>query len=112
MVLPNEEPNQDPGRDAVLLPLFPLNLVLFPGMPLPLHILEERYRAMIGECRDTEQPFGVVLIKEGLEVGGPADPFMTGTSARIVRVEDMDDGRDLGWVHWSRFGRIPKWRDT
>lgn len=87
------QPSQEPKRDAVLLPLFPLNLVLFPGMPLPLHIFEERYKAMIGKCADTQQPFGVVLIKEGLEVGEPADPFMTGTSARIVRVEALDDGR-------------------
>lgn len=87
------QPSEEPQRDSVSLPLFPLNLVLFPGMPLPLHIFEERYKAMIGECLDTEQPFGIVLIKEGLEVGEPADPFMTGTSARIVQVERMDDGR-------------------
>ena len=93
MVQPNEEPNANPGRDPVSLPLFPLNLVLFPGMPLPLHIFEERYKAMIGECLDTNQPFGIVLIKEGLEVGEPADPFMTGTSAQIVQVDRMDDGR-------------------
>ncbi len=93
MVQPNPEPNEESRGDSMLLSLFPLNLVLFPGMPLPLHICEERYKAMIGECLDTEQPFGVVLIKEGLEVGEPADPFMIGTSARIVRVEHLDDGR-------------------
>ena len=93
MVQPSQEHNEKPRGDSVLLPLFPLNLVLFPGMPLPLHIFEERYKAMIGQCLDTEQPFGVLLIKEGLEVGEPADPFMIGTSARIVRVEQLDDGR-------------------
>ena len=93
MVQPSHEPNEGPNGDPVLLALFPLNLVLFPGMPLPLHIFEERYKAMIGECRDIDQPFGVVLIKEGLEVGDPADPFMTGTSARIIQVEQLDDGR-------------------
>ena len=93
MVQPSHEPNEGPSGDSVLLSLFPLNLVLFPGMPLPLHIFEERYKTMIGECRDTQQPFGVVLIKEGLEVGEPAEPFMTGASARIIQVDELDDGR-------------------
>lgn len=82
-----------PNQDSTILPLFPLNLVLFPGMPLPLHIFEERYKAMISECLETQMPFGVVLIKDGLEVGEPAEPFMTGTSARIVRVDHLEDGR-------------------
>ena len=75
------------------LPLFPLNLVLFPGMDLPLHIFEERYKDMIGECMDQDAPFGVVLIKEGLEVGAPADPERIGTSTRILRSEVLDQGR-------------------
>ena len=75
------------------LSLFPLNVVLFPGMPLPLHIFEERYRTMIGECIVREEPFGVVLIKEGPEVGGPAEPFKVGTTANIVQVERQEDGR-------------------
>ena len=87
------EPSHEPNQESVLLPLFPLNLVLFPGMPLPLHIFEERYKAMIGECVDTQQPFGVVLIKDGLEVGEPAEPVKTGTSARIIRVDRLEDGR-------------------
>ena len=102
MVLPSDDYTEEPGRDTVSLPLFPLNLVLFPGMPLPLHIFEERYKAMIGECLDTEQAFGIVLIKEGLEVGEPADPFMTGTSARIVQVDRMDDGRMNILTHGER----------
>jgi Lon protease-like protein len=75
------------------LPLFPLNLVLFPGMPLPLHIFEERYKAMIGSCLDQNASFGVVLIKEGQEVGLPAEPFRVGTTARIVKVETLEEGR-------------------
>ena len=82
-----------PSQDSTILPLFPLNLVLFPGMPLPLHIFEERYKAMISECLETQMPFGVVLIRDGLEVGEPAEPFMTGTSARILRVDHLEDGR-------------------
>ena len=47
-----------------LLPLFPLDLVLFPGTPLPLHIFEPRYREMISECLDRKISFGVVRAKE------------------------------------------------
>ena len=87
------EPNAESGGQTVELPLFPLNLVLFPGMPLPLHIFEERYKKMIGDCLDSRSPFGVVLIREGQEVGGGAIPFRMGTSARILQVERMEDGR-------------------
>ena len=75
------------------LPLFPLNTVLFPSLPLPLHIFEERYKLMIGTCVVTDNLFGVCLIKEGVEVGGPAEPFEIGTIARISEVERMPDGR-------------------
>ncbi|MCY4365219.1 MAG: LON peptidase substrate-binding domain-containing protein [Chloroflexi bacterium] len=87
------QPNQIPPDDLTELPLFPLNLVLFPGMRLPLHIFEERYKAMIGDCIDRETPFGVVLIKEGPEVGGPAEPFRIGTSARVTQVQRLEEGR-------------------
>ena len=75
------------------LPLFPLNLVLFPGMPLPLHIFEERYKAMIGDCMRNNTPFGVSLIRSGQEVGSPAEPFTTGTTARVLRSELLEQGR-------------------
>lgn len=79
--------------DARELPLFPLNTVLFPSLPLPLHIFEERYKLMIGTCVVTDNLFGVCLIKEGVEVGGPAEPFEIGTVARIAEVERLPDGR-------------------
>ena len=75
------------------LPLFPLHVVLFPGAILPLHIFEQRYRLMIQFCLDNEHPFGVVLIKEGNEVGDPAEPFLVGTSVQIVEVDRLEDGR-------------------
>ena len=62
-------------------------------MELPLHIFEERYKDMIGECLEQDVPFGVVMIKEGLEVGAPADPERIGTSTRILRSEILDQGR-------------------
>lgn len=75
------------------IPLFPLkNVVLFPGMVLPLHIFEVRYREMINRCIDERLPFGVVLIKEGQEVGPTATPHDIGTLARIHRVERLEDG--------------------
>lgn len=86
------------------IPLFPLNTVLFPGMPLPLHIFEPRYREMIALCSSEERPFGVVLIREGIEVGEPAVPFEVGTLARIVGVDRMPDGRlNIITVGTSRF---------
>ncbi len=75
------------------MPLFPLNVVLFPGMALPLHIFEPRYREMVNRCLDENLAFGVVLIKEGLEVGGDAVPRRVGTAARIVKVDRQADGR-------------------
>lgn len=75
------------------MPLFPLGVVLFPGMMLPLHIFEPRYREMINRCIEEELPFGVVLIKQGREVGEAATPHTIGTAARITRVERKPDGR-------------------
>ncbi len=75
------------------LPLFPLQTVLFPGMALPLHIFEPRYRLMIDECLGRSAPFGVVLIQTGREVGEPATPHTIGTTAHIAGVERMPDGR-------------------
>jgi len=89
------------------LRLFPLNVVLFPGMPLPLRIFEERYKLMIGECLDEKAPFGVVLIQEGMEVGGPAKPHPTGTTARITQVERLEEGRmSLATVGERRFRMV------
>jgi uncharacterized protein len=75
------------------LPLFPLNTVLFPSMSLTLHIFEERYKQMIGHCIQKDMHFGVALIREGSEVGAPAVPFELGTTAQIVRVEKLEEGR-------------------
>ena len=90
--------------DEILLPLFPLELVLLPEEPLPLHIFEERYREMIGECLRAKtsgqdrQDFGVVLAK-GQEISN------IGCSAQIVNVtRKYDDGRmDILAVGKRRF---------
>lgn len=76
------------------LSLFPLNIVLFPGMPLTLHIFEERYKLMIRECITQRQPFGVVLIESGQEALGPlAHPHSVGCKARIAQVQQLAEGR-------------------
>ncbi len=76
------------------MPIFPLkNVVLFPGMVLPLHIFEMRYREMINRCIEEHLPFGVALIAHGEEVGMTAEPHRVGTAARIIRVERLEDGR-------------------
>ncbi len=80
-------------RPSVRLSLFPLNAVLFPGTPLPLHIFEPRYREMIGRCLEHEEPFGVCLILEGEEVGGPAIPHRIGTEAAVIASQRFPDGR-------------------
>jgi Lon protease-like protein len=76
------------------LPLFPLHTVLFPGMPLPLHIFEERYKQMIQLCMEEDELFGVVLIRHGSEALGPlAEPHSIGCTARIVDVQTLAEGR-------------------
>ena len=86
------------------MPLFPLNVVLFPGMILPLHIFEPRYREMVARCLEEKIPFGVVLIQEGEEIGRVARPHRVGTAARITRAEHLEDGRyNITTVGTQRF---------
>ena len=68
-----------------------MNVVLFPHMPLPLHIFESRYRRMIADCLEEGHSFGVVAIREGSETV-PATPYDVGTLAKIVRIDRLDDG--------------------
>ena len=75
-----------------LLPLFPLGTVLFPGALMPLHIFEPRYRLLIRRCSERHRPFGVVLIRNGSEVGGSAEPYEVGTEAKIVAESLLPNG--------------------
>jgi uncharacterized protein len=77
------------SRDPV--PLFPLKTVLYPGGVLPLRIFETRYLDMIRRCLRNKQPFGVVAISEGAEVG-PAETFPVGTLADVVDWRQESDG--------------------
>jgi Lon protease-like protein len=78
--------------EAVEIPLFPLGAVLFPGGPLPLRIFEARYIDLVSRCLRDGSGFGVVLIREGAEAGGPALTFDVGTYACIVDFSQQDDG--------------------
>lgn len=73
--------------------MFPLGSVLFPSVVLPLHVFEERYRALMRDCLAGEREFGVVLIERGSEVGGGDVRTTVGTVARIVESEEYPDGR-------------------
>ena len=93
-----ERDELDQEQGTVLLPLFPLRLVLFPGQVLPLHIFEPRYRMMVNQCIDARQPFGVVLMREDTPDwrdydGMVALPYDVGTTAHIRQVERLPDGR-------------------
>lgn len=74
------------------LPVFPLNTVLFPFMPVALHIFEERYKAMIADIREADRRFCVALIHEGEEVGGSADPYPVACLADIVHLRELPHG--------------------
>lgn len=74
------------------IPLFPLHVVLFPGMALPLHVFEPRYRRMTSDCLDSNLPIGIVLALPG-SVLGHEIPARVGTFARIVDYERLADGR-------------------
>lgn len=94
---------------AELLPLFPLNTVLFPGVPLPLHVFEERYRILVGELVEGTGPrrFGVVALRHGLEAGEEFERDSlhdVGCVAELRRVDQYADGRyDLVTFGGPRF---------
>jgi Lon protease-like protein len=81
------------GEVIYNVPIFPLNTVLFPSLPLPLHIFEERYRRMVEDLRHGDGRFCVALIKEGQEVGGPAEPHEVACLAELVHIQPLQDGR-------------------
>ena len=78
-----------------LLPLFPLEVVLLPGTPLPLHIFEPRYKEMIGECLANDAPFGVVrALEEGIaEVGCTAEIVTVTKQYPDGRLDLIAEGR-------------------
>ncbi len=97
----------DPMADVMAM--FPLGSVLLPGMSLPLHVFEPRYRALVQRCLEAVPEFGVVLIERGSEVGGGDERTGVGTVARIVEATRFDDGRwAIGAVGVRRI-RVERW---
>ncbi len=93
------------------LPLFPLGTVLFPGGPLPLRIFETRYVDLVRRCLREQASFGVVLIAEGREAGGPARFVEVGTQAAIVDFDRLQDGLLGIRCHGGeRFRVLETWR--
>jgi Lon protease-like protein len=88
------------------IPLFPLHTVLCPGIVLPLHVFEERYRALTRHCLETGAPFGIVLIRDGREVGAGEVLALAGVGA-LVEIREAGrypDGRyDLLAAATGRF---------
>jgi uncharacterized protein len=91
------------------LGMFPLSTVLFPEAGLPLHVFEERYRTLMGDCLASDGEFGVVLITRGSEVGGGDARSDVGTVARIANVAELDDGRMLVVATGVRRVRVVDW---
>ncbi|HEV2661327.1 MAG TPA: LON peptidase substrate-binding domain-containing protein, partial [Ktedonobacteraceae bacterium] len=96
---------------AIELPLFPLNLVLFPGTVSPLHIFEMRYRQMIVDCQRDEKPFGIVLARPESEHLNEK-PYSVGTMVEIRNLDRLEDGRyTLMAVGTKRFRIVGERRD-
>jgi Lon protease-like protein len=96
------------GRE---LAMFPLGTVLFPSLVLPLHVFEERYRAMVRHLLggDVEPELGVVLIERGSEVGGNDVRTDVGTVAQIVEAREFPDGRFALTTLGTRRLRVREW---
>jgi uncharacterized protein len=92
-------------------PMFPLGSVLSPGMVLPLHVFEPRYRRLVGDCLEGGREFGVVLIERGSEVGGGDVRSTVGTMATIADAAGLDDGRWAVVAVGVRRIRVLKWLD-
>ena len=75
------------------LPIFPLPLVLFPGVPLPLHIFEPRYRRMLADVRVSNNLFGVSYFDPATAGGGRPEVGHVGCAAEVVEVQPQPDGR-------------------
>ncbi len=99
------------SASAIELPLFPLNVVLFPGMVLPLHIFEPRYRLMVSECQQENKPFGVVLARSESQ-HMREEPYLVGTMAEIRELDELEDGRfDIIAIGLQRFRILSQHRE-
>ncbi len=95
------------------LPLFPLNAVLFPGGPLPLRIFEPRYLDLVSRCMREQTGFAVVLLGEGEEASAATSFAATGTEARIVDFDRLEDGLlGISCLGRERVRIVEAWREA
>lgn len=79
-----------------IIPIFPLDLVLFPRQELPLRIFEPRYKQLVDDCMLNDGQFGICLVDDSQKIKGWSYPQKTGTIAKITKCEDIDlDGIQL-----------------
>lgn len=93
------------------LPMFPLGSVLFPSLVLPLHIFEDRYRALMHDVLESDREFGVCLIERGSEVGGGDVRSGIGTVATVREAAELPDGRWATITVGARRIKIDRWLD-
>lgn len=93
----------------MVTPMFPLQTVLLPGAPLPLHVFEPRYLAMLDTVVGGDREMGVVLIARGREVGGGDVRCDVATMARVAEVRRLPDGRLLVMAVGDRRIRVRRW---
>ena len=93
-----------------VMPMFPLGMVLLPGMVLPLHVFEPRYQQLVRDCLDAPpHEFGVVLIDRGSEVGGGDTRSDVGVIARILQVAPLEGNRFALVAVGTRRVRVAEW---
>ncbi len=91
------------------LPLFPLESVLLPGMPLGLHVFEPRYLQLLDDVVAGDGRFGVVMITRGSEVGGEDQRADVGTVAELVARAPVGDGRWMVEAAGTERFRVTRW---
>lgn len=91
------------AEDEAIIGLFPLDLVLLPGQPLPLRIFEPRYKQLLDDCALDERPFGVCLADPANEVLGWTGPRLVGCAARLTEVQELGTNLQVEAVGTRRF---------
>jgi uncharacterized protein len=95
--------------EPIELAMFPLESVLLPNEHLPLRIFEPRYSALVRHCIDSDEPFGVVLISQGREVGGGDSRCDVGILSRINEYADLGSGRYVLRCRTGERIRVCEW---
>ncbi|HUH68059.1 MAG TPA: LON peptidase substrate-binding domain-containing protein [Mycobacterium sp.] len=95
--------------EPIELAMFPLEAALLPNEDLPLRIFEPRYSALVRRCIDSDEPFGVVLISQGREVGGGDSRCDVGILSRITECADLGAGRYVLRCRTGERIRVSQW---